>query len=392
MDDFIDGAITPIVEQEAISFSKSFKPWHKPRKQWCRFHQWFRSMNWIIDSFDKTRSKEFKYLGLPGDELIDLRMFAKGCAAKNISLKYLGFNTIADKEFGTSELALSESELYKTYSIAPGSMVIQEPLESLSNIKSSAYDEAKSFSGFHMINFDLCSSIATKGADHAGDTYFKALHNLITLQNNYMTECWSLFVTTNVSRQAVVTTVMKSLLEAIKLNAYKHTDFHSAMNETLFIDLTKLEQAIGDLNSLTDDEFFDLFALGFSKWLLHCFFQKDSSWQISMVESCKYSTAYHANTHVMLSLGFRFRYQPQDAVNDPLGLGVKVEDNANKIELNCALPMIQRVNEIFNLDSRLEANPELMDKLIDESAKLLSQARYNPEEYVNWVAKGCPAQ
>lgn len=392
MDDFIDGAVTPIVEQEIIPPSKTFKPWHKPRKQWCRYHQWYKTMNWIVDSLDRARSKEFKYLGLPGDELIDLRMFARGCSAKEIGLKYLGFNTIADKEKGSSELALSESELNKTGVIAPGSSVLQEPLESLSSVNSSAYGAAKSFMGFHMINFDLCSSIAVRPASHPGDTYFKALTNLVHLQTNFMTESWSLFITTSVERRVIVEDVMVRLLGAIKKNVNKHEIFSGEMNKTLFVDTDKLDGAIVDLNSLSNDEFFDLFALGLSKWLLQVVFNRNSSWKISMVPSCKYVTAYHDGNFNMLSIGFRFKYDPQDAANDPNGLGSQVQDNSHLLELNCALPMIRSVGEIINLDQMLESDPANMKLLIEASAQLLAQARYNSDHYKDWVNQGCPPQ
>ena len=53
---------------------KDFLPWHRPRKQYVREMQWCRE---IIEMVDEVlpENNVLKYLGLPGDDLLDLRYF-----------------------------------------------------------------------------------------------------------------------------------------------------------------------------------------------------------------------------------------------------------------------------------------------------------------------------
>ena len=76
------------------------------------------------------------------------------------------------------ELNVSESELRMTGIVEDGSKVITEPLETLSELKSSAFVDAESFCGFHMVNLDLCKSITKADSDNSKDT-LKALYNIL---------------------------------------------------------------------------------------------------------------------------------------------------------------------------------------------------------------------
>jgi hypothetical protein len=388
MDDFIGETVTPLVEFKNLE-RKTFKPWHKPRKQWCRFGQWQAGLNWVIDNSVVADMVSFKYLGLPGDDLLDLRLFAYGCSSKGVKLKYLGFNSIDEKLSCSNELRLSESELYKTGHIVSGSQVITEPLESLSRKNSSAFMDAKSYRGFHMINFDLCKSIARKGADFTGDTYFTALNNLLEEQVNYMREPWVLFITTNVCKDSVNDDAIIPLLAAIKDNNDAYPSFSAGLVDSLSINPAQIENAIVDLSVLSDTEFFDVFALGFSKWLLKICLSISSAWNIEMTSSCKYRTGNDEGEADMLSLAFKFDYVHQQA-NDPYKLAVTQGGGGNRTELDFALSMVAEVGKIFNLDSKLQENDQLMGTLTQHSADLLASARYEKEDYFQWVEDGCP--
>ncbi len=389
MDDFTEDVVTPIIALKALE-KKAFMPWHKPRKQWCRFDQWLSGLNWVIDSIGPAEIGCFNYLGLPGDDLLDLRLFAFECGKKNVQLKYLGFNSIDEKSSSSNELRLSESELHKTGVIAAGSKVITEPLESLSRDDSSAFVEAKLHRGFHMINFDLCKSIARRGADYSGDTYFSALKNLLEQQMNYMRVPWVLFITTNVCKESVIDDAMIPLLTAIKDNNDTHAEFSEFLEENLFIDSALVDSSIDNLTLLSDQEFLDAFALGFSKWLLKICFSISPAWSIEMTPSCKYETGYEGGESNMLSLAFRFQYVHQQAV-DTYSLAGSSGVGPPRTELDFALAMVAEVGEIFNLDLKMERSPELNASMVQHTAALLADARYEKEEYFEWVDNGCPS-
>lgn len=391
MDDFIEDTITPIIDTKKLE-KKTFKPWHKPRKQWCRFQQWVAGQNWVIDSIGSESLISFNYLGLPGDDLLDLRLLANTCKDKSVKLKYLGFNSVDEKSSSTNELLLSESELDKTGVIVPGSKIITETLESLSRKESSAYIDATTHHGcFHMINFDLCKSIAQRGGDYSGDTYFTALKNLLEQQMNYMREPWVLFITTNVCKDSVIDSAMLQLLAAIKGNNDEHPDFSIHLEEQLCINAEQVTDAITDLSHLSDQKFFDAFAIGFSKWLLKICLSISSAWSIEMTPSCKYRTGNIDGNPDMLSLAFRFEYIHQQAI-DAYDLTNNVNMPKSKTELEFALAMITQVSEIFNLDCKINQDPSLLDSLTEHTAELLVNARYEKEEYLQWVTDGCPSE
>ena len=53
---------------------KVFLPWHKPRKQYVRGEQWCKEILKMVDEV-LPENNILKYLGLPGDDLLDLRYF-----------------------------------------------------------------------------------------------------------------------------------------------------------------------------------------------------------------------------------------------------------------------------------------------------------------------------
>jgi hypothetical protein len=388
MDDIVGGVITPLIEVN-IPKKKVFMPWHKPRKHWCRFNQWYAGMNWVIDKVGPDELSCFNYLGLPGDDLLDLRLFADGCKNKNVQLKYLGFNSVGDKVDSSTELNISESELNMTGVIVSGSKVITEPLETLSRKESSSFSDVISFRGFHMINFDLCKSIAKKDASFNGDTYFKALKNLLEQQLNYMRQPWTLYVTTVVSKEAVIDGAMLPLLEAVKDNYESHAEFLSCLEERILITPEIVEAAIENISTLSEADFFDCFSIGFSKWLLKMT-MSIQGWSIIMTDSCKYKAGDAVSEPNMLSVGFRFEYVHQD-ITDPYNVADLIAPVSIGTELDFALQMLDQVEELFNLDQFLKNDKSLDEKLISYSADLLEHARYDRNEYLDWVKIGCPS-
>lgn len=388
MDDITDGVITPLVKVEPI-LKKKFMPWHKPRKQWCRFNQWYNGMNWVIDTVGADRLGAFKYLGLPGDDLLDLRLFAYGCKSKSVELKYLGFNSVNEKSNSSTELNVSESELHKTGVISTGSKVITEPLETLSNKSSSAFSDADAFCGFHMVNLDLCKSIAKVGADNSRET-LKSLYNILEQQLNYMREPWVLYITTHVSKASVVEEVMIPLLQVINENNESYVEFAQNLEEKVLLTPEVIRESIDNLESLSEDEFLDCFALGLSKSILKVV-MGINSWKIEMTESCKYRTGDTEGIPDMLSLGYRFTYVHQVA-SDTYNLAGMTDGTPFPSELDFALALIEQVEQVFNLDARVNQDPALNQQLIDHSASLLETARYERDEYISWVKNGCPSK
>jgi len=386
-EEFLSEVFTNVKPLEEIPRKNIFMPWHKPRKHWVRYNQWYKGMTKLIDDIKKENIKEFSYLGLPGDDMLDIRLLSYGCQQKGIKLKYLGFNTVSEHKMSSTDLNVSESELMKSEHVNEDSKVLHDPIEAVSNDKSIAYIEAKNLGPYHMINFDLCKSIAKKGTGSKGETYFNSLQNLMDLQLNYMREPWLLYLTTKVCKKSVIESAMKKLLNSINDNIKNHHEFSSEFESSILIEAKTILKAIKDVNELTDQEYFDCFALGLSKWLLAL--NKDNqNWNIKMLESCKYRTGDEEGEPNMLSVGFRFDFK-FNHTSDEYKLA-RQEETDDSAELEQALGMIDEVANIFNLDMRIDKDEKLKVDLIENSANLLEFARFDRIAYIDWVDKGCP--
>ena len=53
--------------------AREFKPWHKPRKQYIRLRQWCAIVRWLIRKVGMQQGDSLRYLGLPGEDLLDIR-------------------------------------------------------------------------------------------------------------------------------------------------------------------------------------------------------------------------------------------------------------------------------------------------------------------------------
>ena len=59
--------------------AREFKPWHKPRKQYIRLRQWCAIVRWLIRKVGMQQGDSLRYLGLPGEDLLDIRSLRGVC-------------------------------------------------------------------------------------------------------------------------------------------------------------------------------------------------------------------------------------------------------------------------------------------------------------------------
>jgi len=58
---------------------KRFKPWHKPRKHYLRVYQWCQQIATLIKDLGLGESDSLRYLGMPGEDLLDVRTLQGVC-------------------------------------------------------------------------------------------------------------------------------------------------------------------------------------------------------------------------------------------------------------------------------------------------------------------------
>src|SRR5258706_14178098 len=98
------GQIQSTLETKART---DFKAWHKPRKHYVRLKQWCEETRKYIKRSDHSFSDELRYLGMPGEDLLDIRVLKGVCEKAKINLRYLGF----DSSLTSAQLNLSKHEV-----------------------------------------------------------------------------------------------------------------------------------------------------------------------------------------------------------------------------------------------------------------------------------------
>jgi len=158
-DESLIEGIAPIkVEHEAPPEEKVFKAWHKPRKQWVRQEQWLKETESLIRRLRLDGRSLLRYLSLPGEDMLDIRMIAKLCEKKGLGLKCLGYDEGARGLTNQTEVNISWNEV--SNNIETTSTILPDNIAVLKNLRSQAFSYVKEHGPFDIINLDLCGSVS----------------------------------------------------------------------------------------------------------------------------------------------------------------------------------------------------------------------------------------
>ena len=294
---------------------KTFLPWHKPRKQFVRQFQWCKEIEALLKEI-QPEGNTLKYLGLPGDDLLDLRYFhSKICEPKKMQLRFLGFNRSADPKSPTqTELNISLDEVRKLPGIDPLSDVIWDDFRLVGNDNEKAWHRAKDLGPYDIINIDLCDGFGKAEPGLLDDTYYKAVNRLMSLQARKKNP-WLLFLTTRTRKSDVHTELMQRLLGKYVQNLSSCPSFKLASTEALAIeDEASLKKA-----AETPEGHLSILLIGLCKWLLGLAVEQNPPSKIDVKGVIGYRVYAGAPRDDLISIAFRFEptFTP---VNDPMGI------------------------------------------------------------------------
>ena len=147
-----DDIVTAVAYEAPLPMAKEFLPWHRPRKQYVRQHQWCTQIKRLIQEHPLSDGT-LKYLGLPGVDLLDIRHFHEDiCKPDNVRFRFLGFNTNAlSGSDAQIELNVSLDEIRKLSLVDEQSNVIGDSFALLANSKSIACQRAQELGPFDVI-------------------------------------------------------------------------------------------------------------------------------------------------------------------------------------------------------------------------------------------------
>lgn len=350
-----------------------FKPWLKPRKHYIRLHQWCHEARQLMRLIQTGDGGELRYLGLPGEDLLDIRVLKGVCQRAKITLKYLGF----DSSLRSPQLNLSRHEVNSGDFIHQSSRVLGDRLEALANLDSTAYQIADKHAPFDIINLDLCDSL-TAGAKDDEIPNLEALRTLCDIQLKRRGQPWLLFLTTRTLRDGLDVTTKGRLLNKLVQNIRDYDEFSEHLREELAL---AEESVIKEMSKMTlpDGEWFKAYVLAVAKWLLFYMAGQQNSVSVQLLPSYGYSV----NPGQMDMASLAFLLSPRAAPRiDRSGLTKKRVSNQPAMdELELAKAIVGEIGKIVDIDEKLKNDSAMRQSMFEKCSRLLAPLRYDMKAY-----------
>lgn len=355
--------------------------WHHPRKQFVRLNQWCKEIDRLARELPPGRP--FVYLTLPGDELLDIRAIQHVCERRNVSLRFIGFNSVGRGTPGQSELHLSRSEVLAMPGIDRFSVVLEDRLEAIANAKTQAAAKVRAEGPFHAINLDLCNSIAQWPFGSPKCT-MAALQALFEIQIQ-SARPWLLFLTTKVEPGTVAPENWDRFQRAIESNLDLSRDFQSGLASLLGVGGSDLRATLPTLcTSQAGELLLKLFCSGFGKWALRLLAAVRPGRHLKLLSAYYYRSGANPN---MLSLAFRCDTASPPVVDPSDGRPPMLAREDGTSEPAMALAFVHAVGSLVDLDDRMVSDNGLRTSMIEKAARLLHLARHDPGAYVEWAER-----
>jgi hypothetical protein len=334
------------------------------------------------------------YLGLPGDEFLDVRFLAGGpITDADLKIKFLGFNDSEDAaaegtaaapanaavdDIPAAVATLSALEETRNHDyVDDGSDVQPDDIRRIAKVGSPAYIRVDKFGPFDVINLDLTQSVFAR--DHQGDTYTAALQQLFGLQTRAAHD-WLLWVTTRVDRQAVHEAQWEMLLRLVQgrfedcptlLNLWTSEDFDSASPSEIALD------------SCSERDFAAVVFIGMCLWM-YGLGDRPVPQRMSAISAFQYRVRDGSKVPDMVSLVVRV--SPKVAVPiDESGLTPTAKNSPPPDKCAQLSQILGRHSKIVDIEARIAGDPELREQLVEETARLLELLRIDRAAYLSWV-------
>ncbi len=370
---------------------EEFKPWHLPRKQWVRRHQWAECARRLLTKLAVDRP--VRYLGLPGTELLDLEVLAGVCADAGKTLRFLGFNTGSQNPGQRTTQQLAEDALKSMSAVDSRSFIATDDILALASRMSMATRRLSDFESFDVINFDLCDVFTTR----QGKPVHEAVKNILEFQVNRRTQPWLLFVTVVVDRAVITEADIQKYERLFAGNIEGSKKFGEGLCELAGVAHEASEDLLRNpFRIATSATYGRLLAVGIGKWLLSLL--RGPPWILDLKSCVAYrrgmsSTDAEGRSLTepeLFSLVFGLR-RPVQRLSDAVAFGAEAttEDSLSSVELEqrSANQIVRKVCRTIDLDVHMQRNTELRNTLTQESADMLAIRNYDAMKYREWAGR-----
>lgn len=370
-DDFL-GSIGGEPAEFAPAPTRSFKAWHRPRKQWVRRNQWVRHILEVFPDLPPTLS----YLSLPGDDLLDVRfLHDEVCEGTETKLRYLGFNSSMNPTSASIAQASSqEFSVNRLFNIDERSDIVADLLESVAQENSIGHSKVRTHGPFDIVNLDFTGGVAVATPVNRPNI-FAALRVLIENQSK-RTDDSLLFLTFRFDDQQVDQQIREKLDSALA---------------QMIDDCGSLGAAIDNLWEVREDgtrepplDAGTRLLLGFACWLAQVC---DGLRLEAFIESA-YTYKVRPQEAADDLASFAIRLKPIRILEeDPYGLAQGEPSVSRELSFCKVVAKVPaRIRHAKSVDAKLRGDASVRGEMVEESSKLLEAAGWDVSEYSAWAA------
>ena len=348
----------------------SFDPWHHPRKQFVRSEQWATIIEDHLEKYP-IEGRPLSYIGLPGDDLLDIRYFAdRICSHRHLPLRYLGLNANIDSTSARrTRIDSAMFDIRTQYSfVSEASEVVFDPLASIAKAKSIISTKMEAFGFFDIVNLDLCDGLAKNPPGAAQASNYEAIQFLLGTQLKSRSS-WLLFLTTRVGEDHCEQTAKKILHALVSRNESNCPGFAQAI---LTLCGSSLPSASPEQQLLVVN------LAGLMKWLGGMCIS-ESGWNMETVAVDSYTIWSGSPIEDLFSVAIRF-VPISSPARDPVGLGAAQPQKDD--ECRIALEIMDRLIHRRNVDEVFRDDKGLYERIVADKANLLKSAGFDLRLYV----------
>lgn len=381
----------PEPQDMAIPEPLKFAPWHKPRKQYVRREQWMRHIQGVIEKLrhngDLNGDRPFRYLTLPGPDLLDVKLVADLCGHNKERLHYLGFCHVDEENGRRLRRNVNEFGIARSADIAPSSGVVLAPLQDVQRQNSKAFVSMTKSGTFDAVNIDACDPIA-KDDKNATGRLIDSIRCVTEYQIANRRAPWVLFLTTPVQVDTISDESLGVLLSQIEQNTRNDEEFAEEIS-CQFSGGEDLAAFMHRLSRQNGSKLLSLVTLGLAKWFIHL--SEQVHFRVKMMKSYNYSVfqkePYEPN---MLSLCFLFEPSPPK-IFDETGLTMNQTPNpVDTLPISDHIRALRKSISIENVDELMNSNEDLMSAMTEDAKEMLRKAGYPVDDseigYDAWMA------
>lgn len=373
----LEDFVLPQETEADIPEALKFAPWHRPRKHYIRTEQWGKHIQGVLQRLQRDKhfrdGRPFRYMTLPGPDLIDVRMVADICGLNDVKLSYLGFCRAGEDQGKRLRRNITEFELVRKDTVLPSSRVVQAHFQDVQRKKTEAFVAMSREGTYDAINIDACDPLANGTVRETG-RLIDAIRSVTEYQISERREPWVLFLTTPVQIDSFSEESLQAIQDQISQNVKQDNEFSLGVSKW-FKDGEELPDFIQRSCSQNGDDLLRLVSLGVGKWLIHL--SEQLNFRVKVMTSYCYSVfqrePFEPN---MVSLCFLFE-PTLPVIQDQTGLtGNQEAPEVTTLAISDHIRALNKLMNIENVDDILANDSDLNAEMIKRMKSILRPLGY----------------